>query len=238
MLGYHGGYFNAVGGHLVVRRADAHAWVELWVEGRGWLRADPTGMVAPERIEGGGDALAALADNFGRSGLGRWLRDRWDYLDLRWTDWIVNYRSESRSALFEQLSRWLPRDSRGLLRLALLAALALALVAAALWLLRRAPSARPGRASDPAGRWLAAHRRLLAGAGVPATASEPLSSLLARAGQRYPDLADALREPAWRCQQARYGNAPPPARRRHPGRPLVAAATGPPAPGPAPDRPG
>lgn len=204
VLGYHGGYFNAVGGHLVVRRADAHAWVELWVEGRGWLRADPTGMVAPERIEGGGDALAALADNFGRSGLGRWLRDRWDYLDLRWTDWVVNFRSESRSAVFERLASWLPRDSRGLLRLALLAALALGLVTAALWLLRRAPASLPGRALDPAGRWLAAHRRLLAGAGVPASAAEPLSSLLGRAGHRFPELIDDLRAPALRCQQARY----------------------------------
>lgn len=207
VLGYHGGYFNAVGGHLVVRRSDAHAWVELWVEGRGWLRADPTGMVAPERIEGGGDALAALADNFGRSGLGRWLRDRWDFLDLRWTDWIVNFRSESRSALFERLADWLPRDGRALLRFALVAALALALVAAALWLLRRAPLTRPRERLDPAGRWLAAHRRLLAAAGVAAPDSEPLAALLARAGRRYPALAGPLGEPALRCQAVRYGGS-------------------------------
>jgi len=33
---------NLEGGHYVVREADAHAWVEAWLEGRGWVELDPT----------------------------------------------------------------------------------------------------------------------------------------------------------------------------------------------------
>nr|WP_265584069.1 DUF3488 and transglutaminase-like domain-containing protein [Chitinimonas koreensis] len=43
--GYQGGEDN--GGYLIVRQADAHAWAEVWLEGEGWRRVDPTFAVAP-----------------------------------------------------------------------------------------------------------------------------------------------------------------------------------------------
>ena len=49
--GYQGGEANPLTGHLVVRQYDAHAWTEVWLEGRGWVRFDPTAAVAPARIE-------------------------------------------------------------------------------------------------------------------------------------------------------------------------------------------
>ncbi len=51
--GYQGGEVNPLTGHLVVRQFDAHAWTEVWLEGRGWVRFDPTAAVAPARIESG-----------------------------------------------------------------------------------------------------------------------------------------------------------------------------------------
>jgi len=51
--GYLGGEINPYGGYLIVRQSDAHAWVEVWLSEKGWVRVDPTSAVAPERVEQG-----------------------------------------------------------------------------------------------------------------------------------------------------------------------------------------
>jgi len=33
---------NQINNELGVRQADAHAWVEIWLKDRGWVRVDPT----------------------------------------------------------------------------------------------------------------------------------------------------------------------------------------------------
>jgi hypothetical protein len=42
LTGYNVQEFNQPGGYFIVRDADAHAWVEVWVKGKGWVEADPT----------------------------------------------------------------------------------------------------------------------------------------------------------------------------------------------------
>ena len=51
VTGYQGGELNKVGNFLEIRQADAHAWAEVWLKNRGWVRVDPTAAIAPERIE-------------------------------------------------------------------------------------------------------------------------------------------------------------------------------------------
>jgi len=50
VVGYLGGELNTAGDYLIVRQSDAHAWAEIWLAGRGWVRVDPTGAIAPERM--------------------------------------------------------------------------------------------------------------------------------------------------------------------------------------------
>ncbi|MGH8482750.1 MAG: transglutaminaseTgpA domain-containing protein, partial [Nevskiaceae bacterium] len=62
VVGYQGGELNEVGGYYVVRQADAHAWSEVWLEGSGWIRVDPTAAVAPSRVESGLSAALEPAE--------------------------------------------------------------------------------------------------------------------------------------------------------------------------------
>ena len=58
VTGYQGGELNPVDGFVAVRQSDAHAWAEVWLRGRGWIRVDPTGTVAPLRLERGAADMA------------------------------------------------------------------------------------------------------------------------------------------------------------------------------------
>lgn len=53
VAGYQGGDPSRNGNVWEVRQMDAHAWTEVWLEGQGWVRVDPTAFVAPERVERG-----------------------------------------------------------------------------------------------------------------------------------------------------------------------------------------
>jgi transglutaminase-like putative cysteine protease len=52
VAGYLGGSWNRYGGYLLIKQSDAHAWAEVWLDGQGWVRVDPTAVVAPDRLLG------------------------------------------------------------------------------------------------------------------------------------------------------------------------------------------
>jgi transglutaminase-like putative cysteine protease len=107
--GYQGGETNALGDFTTVRQYDAHAWVEVWLDG-GWQRVDPTAAVAPERIEEGVEALAGeragLFDHpwglrhFGSLGL---LLSAFDSFEHHWNMWVVGYDAAVQA---RTLARW------------------------------------------------------------------------------------------------------------------------------------
>lgn len=108
VTGYQGGEINPVDRSLVVRQSDAHAWAEVWLAGRGWVRVDPTALAAPQRIESG--LAAALPEWEGlpfmmRPSLG-WLRDvrhRWDALSNTWNQWVLGYNPDRQREVLERI---------------------------------------------------------------------------------------------------------------------------------------
>lgn len=50
VAGYRGGEWNAVGQFLLVKQKHAHAWVEAWIDGYGWVRIDPTAVIPSHRV--------------------------------------------------------------------------------------------------------------------------------------------------------------------------------------------
>jgi transglutaminase-like putative cysteine protease len=96
VTGYQGGEFNSVDGFWVVRQSDAHAWAEVWEQGQGWVRVDPTSAVAPGRT-GAFQRLSAprgvVAQTIGNLSprLMLDLRATWEAVNNGWTQWVLNY---------------------------------------------------------------------------------------------------------------------------------------------------
>ncbi|PTQ88459.1 transglutaminase TgpA family protein [Agitococcus lubricus] len=113
VVGYQGGMLSPTGDSWQVRQLDAHAWAEVWLPQRGWVSLDPTGAVAPERIEKGMNNVANNQAVWGDTPLSvikynnyKWLsqlRNMADYLNYRWQKDIIGYDSEQQEAFLYRL---------------------------------------------------------------------------------------------------------------------------------------
>ena len=135
VTGYQGGELNPVDGFMVVRQSDAHAWAEVWLKGRGWVRVDPTAAVAPERVERNLARALPPSATFSLGQLGNlinlqleqnsWLaqlRFRLSAMNNGWNQWVLNYDPERRRSMLDSLATALT-DWRALAAAALAAAL-------------------------------------------------------------------------------------------------------------------
>jgi len=112
VTGYQGGELNPLGDYLIVRQSDAHAWAEVWLKERGWVRVDPTAAVAPQRIERGGAMLDDLTESGGffseqQQGLfgAALLRLRlgFDTANYQWAQWVLGYNTARQGELLARL---------------------------------------------------------------------------------------------------------------------------------------
>ena len=87
VTGFQSGYFNDVSNTWVVRASDAHAWVEAWMEGRGWVTYDPT----PQATE---DARGGWLDRRLQR-INMYL----DAADMAWQQWVLAYNPGQYMAL-------------------------------------------------------------------------------------------------------------------------------------------
>jgi len=186
VTGYLGGETDTLGGYMIVRQSDAHAWAEVWLDGAGWVRVDPTGAVSRARIETGVASVRgadASLSYLSRSGTG-WLRDvalAWDSVDHAWNRLVLGYGPELQHRFLENVG--LGGFGRYALAVVTMAVTGLAL--AAVWLLALRGGPRP----DPITRaWARARSRLVRAGIVPAPAEGP-HALAARVARERPDLA-------------------------------------------------
>ncbi len=164
VTGYQGGERNPLDGEWTVRQSDAHAWAEVWLQGRGWVRVDPTGAVAPERtarLQRLRAPRGLLGEAMGRAmgvDLSERLRALWEASNHRWNQWVLNYTQARQWNLLRALGIEAP-GGVDLLRLlaALIGVTALAGAAWALW---------DRRQRDPWLRLLETARQRLARAGL------------------------------------------------------------------------
>lgn len=109
VTGYLGGEMNQFGDYMIVYQSDAHAWAEVWLEEKGWVRIDPTTAIAPERVQSRIDNSSLRAGSVLYESNIFWLRDTWhtvrvgfDALNQYWNEWIIDY-DEMRQSNFLSL---------------------------------------------------------------------------------------------------------------------------------------
>ena len=164
VTGYQGGERNPVDDFWVVRQRDAHAWAEVWLAGRGWVRIDPTAAVAPgrigtlERLEAPENAIATALTAVSPQ-LRLTLRTLWDATNNRWNQWVLNYGQDRQLSLLRNLGFDAPSwETASYLLIAIVVLASLVGMAWILW---------DGRRQDPWLRLLARAAARLAKRGVP-----------------------------------------------------------------------
>ncbi len=222
VIGYLGGRENPLGEYLIVRQSDAHAWNEVWLEGRGWVRVDPTASVAPERVERG--LYAALSGQQGFEGTFADLRERygllrsmvqvWDATNYYWGALVLDYSFYRQRNILYRLGLNL-RSLKGVLTVGGMAVGAIGLGVlilvfwrnwehlAALWMRQRGkdPEARAKRAYDR-------YCRNMARIGVPRSPWEGPMDFAARIGQERPNQGETAREISQLYARTRYAPDP------------------------------
>jgi len=204
VTGYQGGAWNALGGYYTVRQSDAHAWAEVWLEGSGWTRFDPTGVVAPQRLQRGAtDAPEASRGNaaalFGEARWLRGLRDAWEAAGGWWQEQVVGFNRAKQRDLLEKLG--LGRLDYGALALLLTAGGALwALLLLALLARRTAPPRR-----DPLARLWDGFLALLGRHGIAVADHDGPDAIRRRAQRELPQAAGDIDVFAAEYARLRYG---------------------------------
>ena len=199
VTGYQGGYWQQGADYLLVRQSDAHAWNEVWLDGQGWTRIDPTAAVSPERImDGARTALPTASGWLGADWIYS-LRNRFDRIQHLWNRWVLGFNAERQQRMLERIG--LDDLPPGLYAMLILVLAALALIPLVRLLQREV---HRYRSASPLSRAWAGLLRRLTRAGLPANSSMTPLELVATLtpllvnGSEFQTLARAY------CEQ-RYG---------------------------------
>ncbi|HEX7815882.1 DUF3488 and transglutaminase-like domain-containing protein [Dyella sp.] len=202
VTGYQGGYWNDLGNYLLVRQSDAHAWSEVWIAGRGWVRIDPTAAVRPDRVDLGASAVAdSQSQWFGSA----WLRDarnHWDVVNRWWNQGVVGFSALRQRGLLSPLGI---RDADAE-KLGLLLAIGCVVFATLglLWALWRQ------RETDPLRAAMMRLEHKLAGVDLVRRHSEGPQHYLTRAARALPHQRDKLEGLMRSYLDLRYAHDEPP----------------------------
>jgi transglutaminase-like putative cysteine protease len=205
VTGYQGGQYNILDGYLAVRQSDAHAWAEVFLDGRGWVRVDPTSAVAPGRT-GSLQRLATPRGVLGQAmdsvtpGLSAALRSAWEAMNNSWNQRILNYTQSRQLNLLRNLGFESP-SWEDLSRL-LIAIVVLAALAGAVW------SWWDRLQHDPWLRLLGRARKRLREAGLDTENATPPRALAQLVSTRFGADAAVLSQWLIKLEAQRYAREP------------------------------
>jgi transglutaminase-like putative cysteine protease len=107
VTGYLGGEWNPIGSYFIVHQSDAHAWTEVWLEGQGWTRIDPTAVLAPGRLTAGVYSLLSEAAPLGvtlrRNAWVATIARYWDSANTWWRERVLEYDLRSQLSFLRHI---------------------------------------------------------------------------------------------------------------------------------------
>lgn len=203
VTGYQGGEYNGLGGYYILRQSDAHAWAEVWLQGRGWVRYDPTAAIAPGRILNG--LSTSVSNNAALPFLARTqsqfllnLRFNLDALTNQWNQWVLGYNTERQFAFLTRLG--MEDITWEKMALDMLAGVAMLVGIYTLFMLRRLIAPQKDAVQTA---WLKLCKKL-GKAGLPRAPHEGAQNYAQRVAAARPDLADDIFSIAERYTTLRY----------------------------------
>ena len=206
VTGYQGGTLNPMDGYWVVRQSDAHAWTEVWLENRGWVRIDPTSVVFPLRT-GSQQRLGATQGVLGAAmqtvspDLWAAMRASWEAMNNGWNQWVLNYTQSRQLNMLRNLGFHSPGwEDLSRLLLAVVVAAALLGVAWSWW---------DRLQHDPWLRLLSRARKRLREAGLEVGNTAPPRAIAEMVTHRFGAEARSLAQWLLKLEAQRYAPAPP-----------------------------
>ena len=203
VAGYQGGFWSDYAHYLLVRQSDAHAWSEVWLQGHGWVRVDPTAVV--RRVITAGDGAIGSGNGDQASHWLDGLRDRLDIVNRLWDRGVLGFSALRQSELLAPFG--IPHLDYGQLAIALAASIVVILGIGMLIALRH-PRIRPRDALEAAQLRL---QEKLAKQGCLRAPHEGPRDFFARCMLALPECRAELAGLAQEYLRLRYGHPAPPA---------------------------
>lgn len=206
VTGYQGGEFNEDGQYLIVRQSDAHAWTEVWLEDKGWIRIDPTAAVSPDRIEKSLEFALSNEDLSFRiqtkNSLIGDLLFTWDNAQYQWNNWVLNYNHRKQSSFLKKLNIGIQSTADMVIALVLILTLITLSYALISWLKNR--PAKPEYYEQLFVKLLSKAKKM----GFPKSQSESPTSYLNRVNQTYGVKNHNLTTAIHLYNRIKYSNSP------------------------------
>jgi protein-glutamine gamma-glutamyltransferase len=99
ITGFQAGRESLFGNYLMIRQSDAHSWVEVFIPEQGWMSFDPT--------PSSGAGLGFISEHFGLAA------DVYDFLQLQWSSYVLDYSQSDQRQFFGQIFDTVPFRPEG-----------------------------------------------------------------------------------------------------------------------------
>lgn len=211
VTGYQGGEINPISDYFIVRQSDAHAWAEVWLENRGWVRIDPTTAIPSTRIENPRDLQRispelVISPPGWASNIIRKLGYGWDNVNHFWNQWVLNYDKDRQQNFLSRFMSWFGIENfdwKGMVvMLTTCILVVLGLIAASLF-------NREYKRKDPLVSVYQKFCHKLARQGIIRSPAEGPIDFAKRARKQYPSLGPAISHITTLYQHLRYAKHPP-----------------------------